>query len=329
MNEIVRDTRVIAQEINYIKERTKREVLAASIEIGNKLIEAKALVPHGEWEKWLCDNVDYSQSTANNLMKVAKEYGSGQIDMITGKVPSEVFGELSYTKALSLLSLPMDARIEMVESGEADKLSTRELDEAIKARRDAEAKSQALVTELEKEKGSRVTLEDRIRELESELSEMQNREDVPEQMSVVDMSEYMLRSDADNARLVAVEAARKESAAELEKAKTDAKKAKEKADKLKESLASAEQSAAEKVRAEYEAAISESKARAAELSEKLARAANPTVQRFSIYFEEFKSAFDKLLSCVEEAEGEDQDKLRRGVQKVLVSMAEVAGEDAE
>ena len=319
-NEIVRDAHIIAQEINYIKERTKREVLRASIEIGFKLNEAKALVAHGEWEKWLEENVNYSQSTANNLMKVAKEYGSDQVDMLTGKVPSDVFAEVSYTKALSLLSLPMDERIEMVESGEVEKMSTRELDEAIRLRKSAEEKSQALEIELGDERTAKEALEERIAELEKDIEKMNVEADAPVQ---VDMSEYMLRSDADNARLAAVEAARKESAGEIEKVKGEAAKAKEKADKLKAQLEGAEASAAEKVKAEYEGALADAKAKAAELSDKLARAANPAVQRFAIYFEELKEVFDKLLTCVDEAEDGDRQRLRDGVRKVLASMAEV------
>ncbi|MBE6831694.1 MAG: DUF3102 domain-containing protein, partial [Ruminococcaceae bacterium] len=57
-----RDSVIIATEINTIKNRTKREVLTASIEIGQRLCEAKELVTHGEWEQWLHDSVDYSQS---------------------------------------------------------------------------------------------------------------------------------------------------------------------------------------------------------------------------------------------------------------------------
>ena len=141
----------------------------------------------------------------------------------------------------------MDERIEMVESGEVENMSTRELDEAIRLRKSAEEKSQALEDELGNERTAKEALEERIAELEKDIEKMNAEADAPVQ---VDMSEYMLRSDADNARLIAVEAARKESAAEIEKAKAAADKAKEKADKLKAQLEGAEASATEKVKAE-------------------------------------------------------------------------------
>ena len=43
-----RTTQVIAAEINMIKYQTERIYLAAAVEIGRRLTEAKALLEHGE-----------------------------------------------------------------------------------------------------------------------------------------------------------------------------------------------------------------------------------------------------------------------------------------
>ncbi len=75
---LVRTPEIIAIEINSIKEQTKNIVLQNSIEIGRKLVEAKSLLPHGEWGKWLEKSVAYSQRTANDLMRIFNEYGSSQ-----------------------------------------------------------------------------------------------------------------------------------------------------------------------------------------------------------------------------------------------------------
>lgn len=44
---------VIAAEINMITCQTKKILLVGTIEIGRRLQEAKDLVKHGEWGKWL------------------------------------------------------------------------------------------------------------------------------------------------------------------------------------------------------------------------------------------------------------------------------------
>ncbi|AFV02978.1 Protein export cytoplasm protein SecA ATPase RNA helicase [Dehalobacter sp. UNSWDHB] len=66
---------IIAAEINMITCQTKKILLASAIEIGRHLQEAKDLVKHGEWGKWLAESVSYSQKTAERLIKLYKEYG--------------------------------------------------------------------------------------------------------------------------------------------------------------------------------------------------------------------------------------------------------------
>ena len=61
----------IEKEIVSMKNRVAQDL----IQIGQKLIDAKRLVPHGEWSVWLSEKVGFSQRTANNLMRVAKELG--------------------------------------------------------------------------------------------------------------------------------------------------------------------------------------------------------------------------------------------------------------
>ena len=77
MNDLVKERtpQIIAAEINNYKESTGRIQLSCAVEIGRRLMEAKALLPHGEWGKWLQEYVSYSQLTAERYIKVAREYG--------------------------------------------------------------------------------------------------------------------------------------------------------------------------------------------------------------------------------------------------------------
>ena len=136
---------LLAAEIRLIKDQTVRSVLQASIEIGERLCQAKEIVSHGEWENWLKENVDYSQSTAQNLMKIYREYGTDQASLLSGgRSPKELFGDLSYSQALTLLSLPEEDRAEFAETYEVNDMSTRELKEQIeqfKAEKEAAERS--------------------------------------------------------------------------------------------------------------------------------------------------------------------------------------------
>lgn len=128
---INRTPEVIAAEINSIKEQTRRVFLFNSIEIGRKLVEAKELVPHGEWGNWLEEAVDYSKSTANNLMKLFQEYGADQITLLDDNLKSQAFGNLTYSQAVLLLGVPEEDREKFVEENKVDEMSTRELKKAI------------------------------------------------------------------------------------------------------------------------------------------------------------------------------------------------------
>ena len=320
---VTRDAGVIAREINFIKEQTKRQMLAASMEIGARLVAAKDLVPHGEWEKWLADNVDYSQSTANNLMRIYREYGDEQINLLTGKAPSEVFGALSYTQAVALLGLPMEQRMELAEEKDLSSMSTRELEREVEARKNAETRAETLDAELTAARGAKETLEAELASLRDELAQMQAVESTPEQ---IDMTDYISRTDADNARIAAVNAARKESADALAKAQDAAEKAKAKAEKLKAELESAAASGKAEAEKAYSEALRAAEERARALEAKLQTAAAPVVQKFAVYFESLQGDFNKIADLLLVADEADAARMRTGLRKVLAAMSDAIGE---
>ncbi len=134
---IIRTPEVIAAEINGIKQQVRGTVLSAAVEIGRRLTEAKALVPHGDWADWLQTHVDYSQRTAQNMMALAGEYRDGQGPQ-----------SLSYTKAVLLLGVPRGEREEFAAAHDLDAMSTRELKEAVAALARKNAEMQLSMDEL-------------------------------------------------------------------------------------------------------------------------------------------------------------------------------------
>ena len=123
MSEITaRTPQVIAAEINMLRENAKQTLVSAAIEIGGRLREAKELVQHGEWSQWLETNVDYSERTAQNLMRLHEEYAAAK---------PQALADLSVTKALSLLALPPMQRESFLAEKPVAGMSTRELDAEI------------------------------------------------------------------------------------------------------------------------------------------------------------------------------------------------------
>lgn len=52
--------------------RAAADAIAAAIQAGAKLIEAKALLPHGEWLPWLRDHAAISERSARDYMRLAR-----------------------------------------------------------------------------------------------------------------------------------------------------------------------------------------------------------------------------------------------------------------
>lgn len=131
-----RNLAAIAGEINTIKEQARTYITNSCIEIGRRLCEAKAMIGHGNWQAWLRESVDYNERTAQNLMAIARKFGQegSQTRLIGAELDAEKVKELNYTQMVALLKVrDDDMRTEMVNSGEAQALSTRELEARVKS----------------------------------------------------------------------------------------------------------------------------------------------------------------------------------------------------
>lgn len=110
-----------------------RSIIAAEsmIIIGRILNNVKSQLEHGQFTGWLEKNIGYSHSTANNLMRIARNYEA---------TPS--LSLLSYSKALVLLDIPADEREAFIAQNDVDAMSTREIKQLIKEKKAAEAEAE-------------------------------------------------------------------------------------------------------------------------------------------------------------------------------------------
>lgn len=135
----------------------KRLIGANIVAIGQALIEAKAQLNHGEWGEWLREKVEFSQSSANNFMAIAREIGQ---DSPLAKLP--------YTKVLALLAVPEGEREQFAADHQVEDKSAAEIrrliaerDEARKAEQRALAANSLQVDKLrEQRKNLEAALED-------------------------------------------------------------------------------------------------------------------------------------------------------------------------
>ena len=327
-----RDINTITTEICTIKDQAQRIILAAAIEIGRRLTEAKALVPYGEWGNYLKEKVEFSTSTANNMMRVAKEYGDQQVTLFGMGSNPQAFANLSYTQALKLLALPEDERVEFVAQHDVDNMSTRELEKAIRQREDAVKAQKQAEEKAEAAERARRELQDRVEAAEqsatidaqkaaemakqledmaadlakkseaakkakAKLKELQNNPEVPPE--VLDR----FRREAEETAKAAADAKAKETLAEMEKEK-----------------AAAERAAADARREAEEAA------RKLDDMEKQVKMASPDVAVFKATFEQIQEDWNKMQRALEKVQDSHPD-VAANLQAAVVALIKRWGDD--
>ena len=231
MNEMnPRTIGMVTQEINQLTAQAQRLILGHAIEIGRRLTEAKQMLSHGEWGKWLKEEIHYSKSSANNMMRIFDAYGSTQMGLFGPEANSQTFGDLEYSKALALLSVPAEEREQFAQEVDAEHISVRQLKAAIQERDAAQKQAAEVAAEWElakealreKEKAIQLAnqrLEASASEADSLRKENEQLRQRPVDVAVeqIDAAPEQLKAAEEKGRSAAEEALR----TELEKAQAD------------------------------------------------------------------------------------------------------------
>lgn len=306
-----RDIETITSEILYLKNKAGEAIL----EIGRRLNEAKEQLSHGEWLPWLEERVGFSVVTAQRFMRLANEWSNAS--------PVTYLG---VSKALQLLALPPAERDEFLaekhdvngEEKTAFEMTRKELQEAIRARKDAEEDKEA--AEIEKEHAER-ELEAIKREYQIALSgiedlkaEIEALKNAPKEVTAVETvpdkekeAELEAKISALEEKLAKAKEKEKEAKAKLEVAESAGK------DELEK-----EKAAREDLQQEVEA-----------LKKKLQVSASPVLSEFKLYFGQAQEAVRQMQGCIIALSGEDPDsaaKLRAAARALLEKSREAFNE---
>lgn len=308
----------IALEINVIKRRLAQETMLAAVEIGKLLVKAKEKVPHGMWGDWLVENVAYSQSTANNLMRLYREYGEQeQIDFFAEN-RMEIFGNLSQSQAVALLGMPYEKRKEFVKTHDMSETSVR----------DIEAEVDAMKAELEATKAERDKLGGELMETKQKLGATENA------LETAKLTVYELKSGGEVASVRAeldsfrksqgkAEKEWKKERAELERQLEEAKQAAEQVT-IHDEIDEAKRAEIEaQVAATYEEKLA---AFRKESENKIMAAGNPAVIEVNILFGELQDTYARISALLVEIEATAPDvakKLKAALEAGIKKMVEV------
>lgn len=356
-----RTVETVTLEIRTLQRQAQQIMLGYAVEIGRRLEEVKAILPHGQWGDYLKNEVDYSQSTANNFMRIYREYGAAQQSLFGGEAKSQAFANLTYTKALRLLAIPdEEEREQFMAEHDVGSMSNRELDKALKereealeaaaaaqdeaqgARREADQARAAVKEAQEAQKQAEIN----ARRLQSELSAATTAATTAEVEHTQLLKELEeLRNRPAETDTEAVEAARKAAIEEMTGKVDKAKEAKKKADTARkaaeEALAAAQKELAElkakgpqvreltpeEIQAmtadEVEKAQAATTERMQALEKQLAQA-DPDATTFKVLFTSWQETYGKMMEALERIKATDSDKaskLQGAIRAVVEGMA--------
>ena len=290
----------------------KRAGGEAILTIGRCLIEAKDMLPHGEWLPWLNERVEFSERTARNFMRLAREWTNRQ-----------TLADLGASKALTLLALPPEEREQFMEDHNVIDMSARQLEQAIRERDEArkaaeEAKAEASTAQqaqakmaedmrltkalLESARADADSAGSRARVLEEKLRMLQEKPVEVAVETVVDPE--------------ALEKARAEAVAEMQDQLDKAKEAKVKADEKRK-------------RAEASVEILKKSLENMERSEKKAAlSADKDLAQFEVLFDQTQANVHRMQGIMLKVRGRDADAAGR-LSKAIRALAEAVGRCAE
>lgn len=326
--QITRTVDLIAAEINSIKEQTRKMVLYNSIEIGRRLIEAKSMVSHGEWGNWLKESVDYSQSTANNLMKIFNEYGADQLTLLGDNSKSQALGNLSYTQAIALLGIPSEDRENFIKENNVDDMSTRELQSAIKETQKLKDELKAKDEEAKKKDERLKKLKQDNEKMKIKLQEVDTKQN--EALTNKEVEIENLKIEIKSLKKKAEEASTVEESGEVESVRNELDKKSEELRMAIETIEELKKNAEEKpieinaeIPEEVEKELQELREKVSQAAKKEADKHNDSTVKFKVYFEVLVKGFNDLLKSLNEIEEEElKEKYKGAVLRLMNDMGQ-------
>ena len=304
-----RTIEAITGEILELKQRGGEVIL----DIGRRLLEAKGMLPHGEWLPWLNERVEFSERTAQKFMRLAQKWSN----------PSAL-ADLGATKALMLLALPEEEREEFVEDHNVIDMSARQLEQAIRERDEARKAAEAAKADASAAEQARAKMEADMATTKNLLESAR-----AEKQQVDSWAACLEKKLADlKAKPVEVAVETVVDPEAIEKAKAEAvAEIKAKLDKAREAKKRAEdrQKIAEEALEQARLQLEEQ----AKAGKKAALNSDKDVAQFEVLFNQGQELANKMRGLLLKARGREDQTAAQGMERALKALAEAVGRCTE
>lgn len=293
--------------------------LQLAAEAGERLIEIKGRLAHGEFESWCKDNLTFSKRKAENMMRWSQKCKDE--NSIFSK--TQTFTDLGISKVWALLAAPEDVAEEVIKEGASD-MSVRELQEEISRLKLEKEKVEGLARATEEEQAS---LEEEIEILKRQLEEARRES---ERKAEEENSQSTAEAEEEIAQLKDALGKAIENHAKI---KEKLKKEKENTDKkIDEAISQAKAEAQKEAEAKTSKSLEditkkyeESQSVINKLQTALANSENKALAIFKVKSDLLQESFNSCLDSIEEVAAEDQDKgdkMKAALKQIMLNQIE-------
>lgn len=299
-----RETEQLTIEVNTIYQQMEaigNIGLQLAAEAGERLIEIKGRLAHGEFESWCKANLTFSKRKAENMMRWSQKCKDE--NSIFSK--TQTFTDLGISKVWALLAAPEDVAEEVIKEGASD-MSVRELQDEISRLKSEKKTAQEYARATEEEQAN---LEEEIEILKRQLEEARR--------------ESERKTEEENSQSPS------EAEEEIERLKKKLEAAETNLQKTKEKLKTEKNSNEKKI----EEAINQAKAEAHKEAE---AKTSKSLEDITKKYEESQDVINKLQTALANSENKalaifkvKSDLLQESFNSCLASIEDVAAEDKE
>lgn len=313
-----RETEQLTIEVNTIYQQMEaigNIGLQLAAEAGERLIEIKGRLAHGEFESWCKDNLTFSKRKAENMMRWSQKCKDE--NSIFSK--TQTFTDLGISKVWALLAAPEEVAEEVLKEGASD-MSVRELQDEISRLKSEKKTAQEYARASEEEQAN---LEEEIEILKRQLEEARRESEEENSQSTSEAEEEIEKLKK---KLETAEANLQKTKKKLKTEKNNSEK------KIEEAISQAKEEARKEAEAKASKSLDditkkyeESQSVINKLQTALANSENKALAIFKVKSDLLQESFNSCLASIEDVAAEDQekgDKMKAALRQIMSNQIE-------
>ena len=323
-------TEQLTAEVN-VRYRQAETLASMSLQMladaGMRLIEIKNRIPHGHFEDWCAEHLEFSKSKAEKMMKLADRMA----DESSLFSKTETFTDIGISRVWALLAAPEEVAAEVIETHAVTDMTVRELKAEISRIKEEKEAAERKAEMIDRNNDD---IRKELASMQRKLSEAVSEEEFNEMQAAAQAQKEDLTKELNEAK-----AAAGEIQAKLDKTKEDLKKAKAKAKEIEEAKAEEVQKGIEAAKADIEKKAKEEGAADAaaalaqnaedisrleseieRLEAEKAKLSNTALMEFKVYIDQLQDIYIRLNDMISEESINDEkmgDKMRAALKTII------------